>query len=157
MTCEFGPAQPEDALWMQRALEQAWAAAVEQEVPVGAVVVVNGELVAEARNHTLLRGDPTAHAEMVAVREAAARVGWGLLDATVYVTLEPCAMCAGAMVLARVRRLVYATADPKTGMCGSLGCTPQDPRLNHRVELTRGVLEQAAGELLRGFFRARRS
>lgn len=157
MKCEYAPAQPDDALWMARALEQAWAAAAVQEVPVGAVVVVAGKLVSEAHNGTRLRDDPTAHAEMVALREAAGRVSWGLLGATVYVTLEPCAMCAGAMVLARVRRVVYAASDPKTGMCGSLGCILQDPRLNHRVELTRGVLEERSGELLRTFFRARRA
>jgi len=142
---------------MQRAIEQARAAAAEEEVPVGAVVVIGGRLVAEARNRTRTWDDPTGHAELVAVRRAAERVGrWALLDATVYVTLEPCAMCAGAMVLARIRRLVYAASDPKTGMCGSLACIVQDPRLNHRVELTRGVLEEEAGELLRAFFRARR-
>ncbi len=156
MSCTFGPAAAEDALWMQRALEQARAAAAVNEVPVGAVVVVGGRLVAEAHNGTRTRDDPTAHAEMAALREAAQRVGWELLDATVYVTLEPCAMCAGAMVLARVRRLVYASADPKTGMCGSLGCLVQDPRLNHRVELTQGVLAEEASDLLSGFFRARR-
>lgn len=142
---------------MQRALEQAYAAGVEDEVPVGAVVVVGGRLAAEGRNRTKHADDPTGHAEMIAVRRAAARLGkWALLDATVYVTLEPCAMCAGAMVLARVRRLVYAAPDPKSGMCGSLECIVQDPRLNHRVELTRGVLSGPAGALLRTFFRARR-
>lgn len=126
-------------------------------MPVGAVVVIGGRLVAEGRNRTRTWDDPTGHAELVAVRRAAERVGrWALLDATVYVTLEPCAMCAGAMVLARIRRLVYAASDPKTGMCGSLACIVQDPRLNHRVELTRGVLGEEAGELLRAFFRARR-
>ncbi len=141
---------------MQRALEQAQAAAAVDEVPVGAVVVVDGGLVSEAHNGTRTRADPTAHAELLALREAASRLDWRMLDATVYVTLEPCAMCAGAMVLARVRRLVYAAADPKTGMCGSLGCLVQDPRLNHRIEVTQGVLAEEAGELLRAFFRARR-
>lgn len=157
MKCEFGPARAEDDLWMQRALEQARAAVVEDEVPVGAVVVIGGRLVAEARNRTRTADDPAGHAELVAVRRAAKRLGrWALLDATVYVTLEPCAMCAGAMVLARVRRLVYAASDPKTGMCGSLACIVQDPRLNHRVELTRGVLEEESANLLRSFFRSRR-
>ncbi len=142
---------------MQRALEQARAAAVEEEVPVGAVVVIGGRLVAEARNRTRTADDPTGHAELVAIRRAAERLGrWALLDATVYVTLEPCAMCAGAMVLARIQRLVYAASDPKTGMCGSLACIVQDPRLNHRVDLTRGVLENEAADLLRTFFRSRR-
>jgi tRNA(adenine34) deaminase len=157
VTCEFGPEQPDDRLWMQRALEQARTAAAEDEVPVGAVVVVGGRLIAEGRNRTHNAEDPTGHAELLAVRRAAERLGrWALLDATVYVTLEPCAMCSGAMVLARVKRLVYAASDPKTGMCGSLACIPQDPRLNHRVELTRGVLGDQAGWLLKTFFRARR-
>ncbi|HEX6938284.1 MAG TPA: tRNA adenosine(34) deaminase TadA [Longimicrobiales bacterium] len=157
MPCEFGPARAEDALWMPRALEQARAAAVEDEVPVGAVVVIGGRIVAEGRNRTRHGEDPAGHAELIAIRRAAERAGrWALLDATVYVTLEPCAMCAGAMVLARIRRLVYATPDPKTGMCGSLACIVQDPRLNHRVELTRGVLADDSAEMLRAFFRARR-
>jgi tRNA(adenine34) deaminase len=142
---------------MQRALEQAYAALAEDEVPVGAVVVAGGRLLAEGRNRTRSWRDPTGHAELIAVRRAAERRrDWRLLDATVYVTLEPCAMCAGALVLARVRRLVFATPDPKTGMCGSLGCIVQDPRLNHRVRMTMGVLADEAAELLRGFFRSRR-
>jgi tRNA(adenine34) deaminase len=142
---------------MRRALEQARAAWAEDEVPVGAVLVAGGQLLAEARNRTRTLDDPTAHAEVVALRAAAARRGqWRLLDATLYVTLEPCAMCAGAMVLARIRRLVYAAPDPKSGMCGSLGCLVQDPRLNHRMDMTRDVLADEAGALLRDFFRARR-
>jgi len=142
---------------MQRALEQARAAATEAEVPVGAVVVAGGRLLAEGRNRTRSWDDPTAHAELIAVRRAAARQSqWRLLDATVYVTLEPCAMCAGAMVLARVRRVVFATPDPKSGMCGSLECIVQDSRLNHRAEVTAGVLADASAELLRSFFRDRR-
>ena len=151
------PPQPHDTMWMQRALEQAHAAHAADEVPVGAVVVRDGELLAEAYNLTRTESDPTAHAELVALRRAAAHIGAARLnDVDVYVTLEPCAMCAGAMVQGRIRRLIYAAADPKTGMCGSLGCVVQDPRLNHRVELTAGVLAEEAGELLRGFFRARR-
>jgi tRNA(adenine34) deaminase len=142
---------------MRRALEQAYAARAEDEVPVGAVVVADGRILAEGRNRTRTWQDPTGHAELVAVRRAAARRSqWRLLDATVYVTLEPCAMCAGALVLARVRRLVFAASDPKTGMCGSLGCIVQDPRLNHQIRMTRGVLADEAGELLREFFRSRR-
>lgn len=142
---------------MQRALEQAHAAASEGEVPVGAVVVQDGKLIAEARNQTRKNTDPTGHAEIIALRRAAERLGeWWLPDATLYVTLEPCAMCAGAIVLARVTRLVFAAADPKSGMCGSLSCIVQDPRLNHRVDLTSGVLAEPASALLRGFFRARR-
>jgi tRNA(adenine34) deaminase len=142
---------------MQRALELAYAAAGLAEVPVGAVLVYDGRLVAEAHNLTRTTDDPTAHAELVVLRAAVQRLGTSrLVDSTLYVTLEPCAMCAGAMVLAKVRRLVYAAADPKTGMCGSLGCIVQDRRLNHRLELTAGVLAEPAGELLRRFFRARR-
>lgn len=146
-----------DEAWMRRALEQARMAAAADEVPVGAVVVMDGELVAEAHNQPRHRNDPTAHAEVLALRAAATRLGhWWLNGATLYVTLEPCAMCAGAVVLARIDRLVYAAADPKAGMAGSLASLPQDPRLNHRVDITAGVLGDDAGELLRAFFRARR-
>lgn len=147
----------EDPLWMQRALEQAYAASTVDEVPVGAVLVWRGGLVAEGHNLTRTIADPTAHAEAVVLRRAAARLGGSrLLESTLYVTLEPCAMCAGALVLAKVARLVYAAADPKTGMCGSLANLVQDPRLNHRLDVTAGVLAGPAAELLRGFFRARR-
>jgi tRNA(adenine34) deaminase len=142
---------------MQRALELAHAAASADEVPVGCVIVRDGMLIAEGGNLTRSLDDPTAHAELVALRRAARGLGSSrLLDATMYVTLEPCAMCAGAIVLAKVKRLVIGAADPKTGMVGSLACIVQDPRLNHRVELTTGVLADPAGELLRAFFRARR-
>jgi len=142
---------------MQRALEQALAARSQDEVPIGAVLVHDGKLLAEAFNLTRTWSDPTAHAESVAIRRAAEKLGgWRLLDATLYVTLEPCAMCAGAIVLARIRRLVFGAFDPKAGMCGSLGNLVQDARLNHRVELTHGVMADSAGELLRAFFRARR-
>jgi tRNA(adenine34) deaminase len=142
---------------MQRALEQAMAARTVDEVPVGAVVVRAGRLIAEAHNRTRLDRDPTAHAELVALRTAAQTLGEArLVGATLYVTLEPCAMCAGAIVHARFQRLVYAARDPKTGMCGSLDCIVQDARLNHRVALTAGVLEETAGDLVRSFFRARR-
>jgi tRNA(adenine34) deaminase len=151
------PAAPGDAQWMQRALELAHGAATVAEVPVGAIIVAGGRIVAEGCNLTRTHNDPTAHAEMVALRKAARRLGTTrLLDATMYVTLEPCAMCAGALVLAKLERLVYAAADPKTGMCGSLACLVQDPRLNHRMAVTAGVLAEPAGLLLRGFFRARR-
>ncbi len=142
---------------MRRALDLAGSAAAADEVPVGAVVVVDGAVVAEAHNEPRRRNDPTAHAEILALRRAAERLGhWWLDGATLYVTLEPCAMCAGAVVLARIERLVYAAADPKAGMAGSLACLPQDPRLNHRVEITAGVLADDAAALLRSFFRARR-
>jgi len=142
---------------MQRALELARAAAAVAEVPVGAVIVRDGAILGEAHNLTRTDDDPTAHAEMVALRRAARRVASSrLLGATMYVTLEPCAMCAGALVHAKLQRLVFAAADPKTGMCGSLGCVVQDPRLNHRLALTAGVLAEPSAELLRAFFRARR-
>ena len=150
-------ARPDDARWMRLALAQARAAEAEDEVPVGAVVVQDGIVVAEAYNRPRSLNDPTAHAEVLALRAAAHALGqqW-LPGATLYVTLEPCAMCAGAMVLARIERLVYAAADPKAGMAGSLADIPRDERLNHRVEVTGGVLADEAGRLLKDFFRARR-
>lgn len=153
----FEPALPEDARWMWVAMEQARAAASRDEVPVGAVVVLGGRVIAAEGNRTRADADPTAHAEVLALRGAGATVGdWRLDGATLYATLEPCAMCAGAAVLARVDRIVYAAADPKAGMVGSLGCIPADPRLNHQARLTRGVLAREAGALLRAFFKDRR-
>ena len=146
-----------DERWMRIALEEAAAAEALGEVPVGAVIVRGGEVVARGHNLTHTDQDPSAHAEMVAIRHAAEATGhWRLLDCTLYVTLEPCAMCAGAIVLARIPRLAYAAMDPKAGMCGSLENLVQYPRLNHRVQLTAGVLGVEAGDLLRAFFRARR-
>ena len=143
--------------WMRLALDEARAAEALGEVPVGAVVVRGGELVSRGHNLTHTLQDPSAHAEMVAIRRAAQATGhWRLLDCTLYVTLEPCAMCSGAIVLARLPRLVYAAPDPKAGMSGSLENLVQYPRLNHRVELIPGVLADEAGDLLRAFFRARR-
>ncbi len=154
---QFTPARADDEKWMRHALAQAQRARELDEVPIGAVVTLGDELIASAHNLTRTNSDPTAHAEMVALRAAAQKVGdWRVLDATLYVTLEPCAMCAGAMVLARIKRLVYAAYDPKAGMCGSLGNIVQDARLNHRMEVTAGVLEQDAAALLREFFRERR-
>jgi tRNA(adenine34) deaminase len=147
----------EDERWMRRALEEAAAAEALGEVPVGAVIVRGGEEVAAGHNLTHTLQDPSAHAEMVAIRRAAEATGhWRLLDCTLYVTLEPCAMCSGAIVLARIPRLVYGAADPKAGMSGSLANLVQHPRLNHRVELVTGVLEAECGDVLRAFFRARR-
>jgi tRNA(adenine34) deaminase len=143
---------------MRLALEQAAAAERIGEVPVGAVVVRDGSVIATGHNLTHTANDPSAHAEMIAIRAAAEATGhWRLLECTLYVTLEPCAMCAGAIVLSRIPRLVFATADPKAGMCGSLENLVQDPRLNHRVEVASGVLAEEAGHLLREFFRARRA
>ena len=147
----------DDERWMRRALAEAAAAEALGEVPVGAVVVRSGELVAAGHNLTHTLQDPSAHAEMVAIRRAAEALGeWRLLGCTLYVTLEPCAMCSGAIVLARIPRLVFAAHDPKAGMSGSLANLVQHPRLNHRVQLTTGVLADEAGGVLRAFFRARR-
>jgi tRNA(adenine34) deaminase len=149
--------RPEDERWMKLALEQARKAEELGEVPVGAVVERAGELIAAGHNLTHTLNDPSAHAEMVAIRRAAQATGhWRLLDCTLYVTLEPCAMCAGGIVLSRIPRLVYGAADPKAGMCGSLANLVVDPRLNHRVELHAGILAEESAQLLRGFFRARR-
>lgn len=146
-----------DFAWMARALELALAGELRGEVPVGAVIVQGEVVLAESHNRTLEQGDPTAHAELVAIRAAARRLGdWRLTGCTLYVTLEPCAQCAGAIVLARIPRLVFGARDPKSGMAGSLGNLVQDTRLNHRVELLGGVLADESSRLLRGFFRARR-
>ncbi|MBW3629257.1 MAG: tRNA adenosine(34) deaminase TadA [Gemmatimonadetes bacterium] len=146
-----------DERWMRAALAQASAAEGLGEVPVGAVVVRGDEVIAAGHNLTHTTSDPAGHAEMIAIRRAAEATGhWRLLDCTLYVTLEPCAMCAGVIVLSRIPRMVFAAHDPKAGMCGSLENLVQDPRLNHRVELTAGVLAEESGDLLRAFFRARR-
>ncbi len=142
---------------MARALEIARAGGLRGEVPVGAVIVHEGAVLAESHNRTAELADPTAHAESAAIRTAARRLGdWRLSGCTLYTTLEPCAQCAGAIVLARIPRLVFGAPDPKSGMAGSLGNLVQDRRLNHRVELVAGVLAKESAELLRGFFRARR-
>ncbi len=150
-------ASPRDLQWMTRALEMAEVAASRGEVPVGAVLTKDDEIVAEGHNLTVTLNDPTAHAEVVVIREAAQKLGdWRLTGCTLYVTLEPCAMCAGALVLSRIERLVFGASDPKAGMVGSLGNLVQDERLNHRIEVTGGTLADAAGGLLQGFFGARR-
>jgi tRNA(adenine34) deaminase len=147
----------DDERLMRVALEQARACLEHGDVPVGAVVARGGEVLAAAGNARERLGDPTAHAEMIALREAAARGGsWRLEGCTLVVTLEPCAMCAGAIVLSRVDRVVFGAADPKAGFAGSLGDLVRDPRLNHRVALTAGVLADECGEVLRAFFRERR-
>lgn len=146
-----------DGHFMRMALAEASAALGHDDVPIGAVVVRDGEVLAAARNERELRGDPTAHAEVLALRAAALAAGsWRLGGATVYVTLEPCPMCAGALVLARVARLVYGPQDPRAGAAYSLYNVVQDPRLNHTVEVTTGVLEEECADLLRTFFRTRR-
>jgi len=147
----------DDVRFMRAALEEAARAAQLGEVPVGAVVVVDGRIVGTGYNRREIDRDPLAHAELLALREAARRLGsWRLAGATMYVTLEPCAMCAGALVNSRVDRLVYGAADPKAGFCGSLGDLVRDPRLNHRMTVEAGVLAEECGELLRGFFSALR-
>jgi tRNA(adenine34) deaminase len=143
--------------FMRLALREAELASIHGDVPIGAVVVHDGELIAGAHNERELRQDPTAHAEILALREAARALGsWRVLDATIYVTLEPCAMCAGAIVLARVRRVVFGADDPKAGACGSVLDVLADTRLNHRPEVLAGPLREECGELLRSFFAARR-
>ena len=145
--------RPEDQVWMLEALAEARRAAGIGEVPIGAVVVREGAVIGRGHNRREADGDPLAHAELLAIREAASRLeGWRLEGCTMYVTLEPCAMCAGALVNSRVERLVYGAADPKAGYCGTLGNLVQDPRLNHRLEVTAGVLESESAALLRGFF-----
>jgi tRNA(adenine34) deaminase len=150
-------ASPTDVRVMSLALEEAHRAGSWGDVPIGAVVARGEEVLARAANQRELLGDPTAHAEILVLRTAsrAARV-WRLSGTTLYVTLEPCAMCAGAAVLARVDRLVYGAPDPKAGFAGSLGDLVRDPRLNHRVEVTVGVLAEECGALLREFFARRR-
>ena len=146
-----------DAQWMDDALEQARLALALGEVPVGAVVVRDGERLSAAANRTLTAADPTAHAEVLALRAAAAAIGeWRLSGCTLYVTLEPCAMCAGALVLARVERVVFGAWDDKAGMAGSVGDLLRHPRLNHRPQVLGGVRAAECGQLLQEFFRTRR-
>jgi len=146
-----------DLVFMARALELAREAAAAGEVPVGAVVVKDGRIVAEGWNRPIGTCDPTAHAEIVALRAAGTALDtYRLTDTTLYVTLEPCAMCAGAMVHARVRRLVFGALDPRAGAAGSVFSVVQNPALNHRIETSGGVLADECGTLLRDFFAARR-
>ncbi len=146
-----------DERMMRLALEEARRAGSAGDVPVGAVLARGGEVLARAGNARERARDPTAHAEVVVLREGARRLGtWHLEGCAIYVTLEPCAMCAGALVLARVGRLVFGAADPKAGFVGSLGDLVRDPRLNHAVEVVSGVLAGECGEVLREFFRDRR-
>jgi len=142
---------------MELALEEARAAAQSGEVPVGAVVLRDSAILARAHNETVRRRDPTAHAELLAIQQALQTLATDRLDdCTLYVTLEPCAQCAGAIVLAKVRRLVFGSFDDKAGMCGSIGDLVRHPRLNHRVEVQGGVLAAASSALLTAFFRAKR-
>ncbi len=148
---------PREHYFMQLALREAEHALEHGDVPIGAVVVHEEEVVAAAHNERELRQDPTAHAEIIALREAARLAGsWRVLGATIYVTLEPCTMCAGAIVLARVPRVVYGASDPKAGACGSVLDVLSEPRLNHRPEVAGGLLAGECGDLLSGFFASRR-
>jgi len=148
----------EDEQWMRLAIEQARDAGLAGEVPVGAVIVQDGELVVASANRTVRDQDPTAHAEILALREASRLLGtWRLSACTLYVTLEPCAMCAGALVLARVRRVVFGAWDEKAGMGGSVGDLLRHSRLNHRPEVAAGVLAEECAAPLSAFFKTRRS
>jgi tRNA(adenine34) deaminase len=147
-----------DQDFMRRALLEADTAASHDDVPIGAVLVKDGQVLAACGNQRWLRQDPTAHAELLALRSAAQRLGtWHLEGTTMYVTLEPCPMCAGALVLARVKRLVYGPQDPKAGAALSLYNIVQDPRLNHELEITPGVLQEECAAVLQTFFQSRRT
>jgi tRNA(adenine34) deaminase len=149
--------QQDDERFMRQALAESALAAASADVPIGCVVVRDGRVVGRGFNQRELLQDPTAHAEILAITAAAAEAGsWRLERCTLYVTLEPCPMCAGAIVLARIPRLVFGAADPKAGACGSLMNLAHDPRLNHRVEITQGILAEECGEKLRSFFQALR-
>ena len=142
---------------MAEALAFARIAYAEQEVPIGAVVVRDGRMIGRGRNRRERLADPTHHAEIEAIREAAREVGhWRLEDCTLYATLEPCPMCAGAAVNARIRRIVFGATDPKAGYCGTLGNIPGDARLNHRPQVEGGLLAEESAEMLRQFFQAKR-
>ena len=148
---------PRDEYFMRLALREAERSMEHDDVPVGCVIAKDGELIAAAPNERELRQDPTAHCEVLALREAASRIGsWRLNGASLYVTLEPCAMCAGAIVLARVPRVIYGAADPKAGAAGSVIDVLSEPRFNHRPNVSGGLLAQESSDLLRRFFAERR-
>ncbi len=148
---------PRDEYFMRLALREAQAALDHDDVPIGAVVVKEGEVIGQGHNERELRSDPTAHAEMIALREAARNLGsWRVLDAVMYVTLEPCAMCAGAIVLARIPRVVFGTWDTKAGAAGSVLDVLDVPQLNHRPQVEGGLLAEDCADLLRAFFASRR-
>ena len=147
-----------DTFWMSIALQEAKSALYHHDVPIGAIAVLNGKIIGTGRNQRELDQDPTAHAEMIAMRAAAKVIGhWRLEEVTLYCTLEPCAMCAGAMILARLPRLVFATFDPKAGAGGSIMDILNHPRLNHRVDVTTGIYREEAAQLLKDFFAKLRS
>lgn len=152
-----GTPSPSDLTGMEAALRLARAASVREEVPVGAVIIAEGEILAEAHNETVLRQDPTAHAEILALQRALQKAGEERLAfATLYVTLEPCAQCAGSMVLARIGRVVFGAHDARCGMAGSVYDLLRHPRLNHRPEVVGGLMAEECGELLKRFFQAKR-
>ena len=147
----------DDAAWMELALEQAALAAQAGEVPVGALVIKDGEIIGRGHNRNLLDNDPTAHAEIVALRQAAARVGNHRLSGCVlFSTIEPCSMCAGALIHARIARLVYGAADVKAGAAGSVLAVLNHPRLNHKMEITTGILSERCSTVIQDFFRQKR-
>jgi tRNA(adenine34) deaminase len=149
---------PRDEYFMHLALREAARALEHDDVPIGAIVVKAGELIGSGHNEREVRADPTAHAEVIALREAARTLGsWRVLDAVLYVTLEPCAMCAGAIVLSRIPRVVFGAEDPKAGAAGSVLNVLDVPELNHRPQVTGGLLAKESADLLRSFFAARRS
>jgi tRNA(adenine34) deaminase len=153
-----GTPSPSDLTGMQAALRLARVASVREEVPVGAVIIAEGETLAEAHNETVQRRDPTAHAEMLALHRALQRVGEDRLPfATMYVTLEPCAQCAGALVLAKVGRIVFGAYDGRCGMAGSVYDLLRHPRLNHRPEVVGGLMAEDCGDILKRFFQSRRA
>jgi tRNA(adenine34) deaminase len=148
---------PRDEYFMRLALREATRALEHDDVPIGAVMVREGEVIGTGHNEREVRSDPTAHAEMIALREAARTLGsWRVLDAVMYITLEPCAMCAGAIVLARVPRVIFGAPDPKAGAAGSVLDVLEEPQLNHRPQVERGLLASECAELLQRFFASRR-
>lgn len=148
----------DDQAMMRLAIEQATLAALDGEVPVGAVLVLNGEVIGRGYNQNIIRFDPSAHAEMLAIRAGAQKIGnYRLLNSTLYVTLEPCSMCAGLLVHSRISRVVIGAMDHKTGACGSLMNIVNDPRLNHQVAIQTGVLEEECSQMLSDFFAVRRA
>jgi len=149
-----GDKRAQDLMFMRMALEEAARASAVGEVPIAALIVQAGQVLAQTHNYRELWQDPTAHAEVIAIRSAATALGtWRLTDTTIYVTVEPCSMCIGAIILARVSRVVFGAWDPKAGACGSVFNLPSEPRLNHQVAVTGGILEQESQALIQRFFK----
>ena len=153
-----GDERAQDLTFMRMALEEAARAPTVGEVPIGALIVQDNQVLAQAHNYRELWQDPTAHAEVITIRAAATALGtWRLTDTTLYVTVEPCSMCIGAIILARISRVVFGSWDPKAGACGSVFDLTNEPRLNHRVEIVGGLLEEESQALLQQFFRQLRA